>query len=95
MQLVDRLAAPNTDQGYASYKAEFEGLALRLFGEGAAVERADADEPRRPLAVDLYGAKAEELDSLLARLERKCATASTPRPQRHDHNATTTKSRRK
>ena len=70
VQLVDRLAAPNTDQGYVSYKAEFEGLALRLFGEGAAVERADADEPRRPLAVDLCCAKAEELDSLLARLER-------------------------
>lgn len=70
VQLVDRLAAPNSDQGYASFRSEFEGLAQRLFGDGASVERADADEPRRALAADLRAANAEDLDLLLARLER-------------------------
>jgi hypothetical protein len=70
VQLVDRLAAPNTDQGYASFQAEFEGLAARLFGDSGTIERADADEPRRPLAVNLRTTSAEDLDTLLARLER-------------------------
>lgn len=70
LQLVDRLAAPNTDEGYATFRAEFEGLAGRLFGADATIERADADASRRPLAVDLCAANAEDLDTLLARLER-------------------------
>ncbi|MBW2387054.1 MAG: hypothetical protein JRG89_01340 [Deltaproteobacteria bacterium] len=70
VQLVDRLAAANSDEGYASFQAEFEGLAARLFGTGATIERADADALRRPLAVDICAANAEDLDTLLARLER-------------------------
>ena len=70
VQLVDRLASPNTDAGYASFQTEFEGLAARLFGADASTERADASEPRRPLAVDLRAANPEDLDTLLARLER-------------------------
>ena len=70
VQLVDRLAAPNSDEGYAAFQSEFEALAARLFGDGATTERADADEPRRALGADLRAAKAEDLDNLLSRLER-------------------------
>jgi hypothetical protein len=70
VQVVDRLAAPNSDDGFAACKGEFEALATRVFGDGASVERADADEARKPLAATITGASAEDLDTLLARLER-------------------------
>ena len=70
VQLVDRLAAPNSDESYASIEAEFDGLAQRLIGEGASTERVDADQPRRALTVDLGSSNTEDLDHLLARLER-------------------------
>ena len=70
VQLVDRLAAPNSDEGYRAFQSEFEALATRLFGDGATAQRADADEPRRALGADLRAEQACDLDSLLARLER-------------------------
>ena len=70
VQLVDRLAAPNSDEGYRAFQSEFEALATRLFGDGATAQRADADEPRRALGADLRAEQSCDLDSLLARLER-------------------------
>lgn len=70
VQIIDRLAAPNTDEGYAACQGEFEALAKRLFGDGASVERSDAGEPRKPVAVTIAGAGATDVDGLLARLAR-------------------------
>ncbi|MCH7599565.1 MAG: hypothetical protein IH973_07395 [Myxococcales bacterium] len=70
VQLVDRLAAPNSDEGYASVQPEFEALAGRVFGDGATVERVEGDEPRRVLGAELCANKSDDLDTLLARLER-------------------------
>lgn len=70
VQLVDRLAAPNSDEGYAAVQSEFEALAVRVFGDGATVERVEGDEPRRVLGAELCANKSEDLDTLLARLER-------------------------
>lgn len=70
VQLADRLAAPNTDTGYAEFQSEFEALATRVFGDGATVARVEGDEPRRMLGADLSAGSAEDLDTLLARLER-------------------------
>ncbi len=68
VQFIDRLAHESSDAGFAQVKGELEALAKRLFGDGAKVERADADEPRRPLAAMISGSNAADLDSLLARL---------------------------
>ncbi|MDP6978189.1 MAG: hypothetical protein QF570_06235 [Myxococcota bacterium] len=68
VQFIDRLAHENSDAGFGSVKGELEALAKRLFGEGAQVERADADEPRRPLAATLSGAGGGAIDDLVARL---------------------------
>jgi len=67
IQFIDRLAHGNSDAGFASVKAELEALAKRVFGDGGQVERADADDPRRPLAARLSG-DAADLDSLIGRL---------------------------
>jgi len=68
LQFFDRLAAENSSAGFDSCRSELEGLAARLFGEGAKVEHADAVEPRRPLTADLVGPASEDLETLLARL---------------------------
>jgi hypothetical protein len=69
VRIVDRLAGPNSEEGFSQYKAEFEALASRLFGDHVGeVSRADLDEPRRMLAVDLVASKSEALDTLIANL---------------------------
>lgn len=67
VQIVDRLDHENSDAGFAAVKGELETLASRLYGDSAQVERADADEPRRPLAANLRG-DASDLDALIAKL---------------------------
>ena len=74
--LHDRVAhghlavAANDDAGYDAFKGEFEALAAQLFGDGASVVRADADESRKPLAALVTAENAGDIDALLARLER-------------------------
>ncbi len=68
VQFVDRLAHENSDAGFAAVKAELEALAKRLFGDGATVERADAEEARRPLAAVLSGSGDADLEGLISRL---------------------------
>ena len=70
LQIVDRLVAANDDAGYDAFKGEFEALAAQLFGDGASVVRADADESRKPLAALVTAENAGDIDALLARLER-------------------------
>ncbi len=70
LQLPDRLVAQNSSAGFESFRPKLEGLAARLFGNGARVERVDADEPRRPLAANVSATGSEDLATLLARLER-------------------------
>ncbi len=69
LQLVDRLAAPNTDAGFAAYKADLEALATRLYGENVReVRRVGASEARRPLCAEIVANEAVAYDVLLDRL---------------------------
>lgn len=68
VQILDRLAGPNSDDGYAAVEGDLQALATRVFGDGATVERADANETRKPLAATIGGVNGGDLDALLARL---------------------------
>ncbi len=70
VQVIDRLVARNCDESYALFQSEFEALARRLFGGGGSAARADVTDSRRVLAAELRAANAEDLDTLLVRLER-------------------------
>lgn len=67
VQLLDRIAAPNTSEAFESAAKEIEPVAVELFGDGCTVERADADDERRPLALRLRPTAALDLDGLAAR----------------------------
>jgi hypothetical protein len=63
----DRLAAPNTAETFEAMKPLLEGLAKRLFGDGASVE--PVGEPREPFRARLRSAgPGPGLDGLLERL---------------------------
>jgi hypothetical protein len=67
VQLVDRLAAPNTAEAWEAARVDVEAVAGTLFGE-AAVERAHTGDARQTLAFQVRAAAAAPAAELLARL---------------------------
>lgn len=69
LDLLDRLAAPNEPAAFAEAQREIAPLCAALYGTGAfTVERADADDPRRPLALSVAAQGAQAAGALAARL---------------------------
>lgn len=69
LRLLDRLAAPNQDAAYAAACKEIEPLAARLYGAaGFTLSRLDAEEPRRPLGIEIAARNAPDAAALIERL---------------------------
>ncbi|MCH2169441.1 hypothetical protein MK489_01545 [Myxococcota bacterium] len=66
VQLLDRLSAPNSDEGYDQARAELDGLLSEVFGSGGcAVARANAEDPRKPLSLRVSVPGAPDTAELL------------------------------
>ena len=72
--LIDRLAAPNTDESFAEARRQIEPLLGELFEEGFDAQRGSTD-PRACLSLVVTTKAATDFDALLDRLEARAATA--------------------
>jgi rhodanese-related sulfurtransferase len=68
LQLLDRLAAENSDAGFASAQREIEPLLAAVFAKNVRVQRASADDPRRPLTLHVEASGAPKADVLAGRI---------------------------
>jgi rhodanese-related sulfurtransferase len=68
LHILDRLAAENSDAGLAGAKRELEPLLAALYGRDVRVERASADDPRRPLVLHIEASGAASADALVKSL---------------------------
>jgi rhodanese-related sulfurtransferase len=64
--VMDRLYAPNTDEGAAAVEAELAPVLAELFGD-AKVTRVEADDPRAPVTLEL-SVPGLDVDAVLAKL---------------------------
>jgi hypothetical protein len=71
VQVVDRLAAPNHDDGYAALAVEVAPVLARLYGEKVEVSRANADDPRKCLALRAVAQEGDSAAALADRLEEE------------------------
>ena len=66
---LDRIVAPNSDDGFAEIKADLEDLASRLFaGTVQEVVRVGSNEPRNALGANLVSSEKVEIDTLIERV---------------------------
>lgn len=87
IQLLDRLAAPNTDEAYEAAVKEVEPVLREVFGDAdLEIARTDAGDPRKGLAVAVTVSAAGAVDAaaLLARMggaQRTAPVAASPGPE--------------
>jgi hypothetical protein len=68
IQLLDRLACPNDDAHYEKARQELEPVLAAVYGEKHEISRAHADEPRKPLTLQVSAPDAAAAAALAGRL---------------------------
>ena len=75
IQIFDRLATPNSDEGFERARGAVEGVLAEVFGTGHEVGRSHSDDPRKPLSFRVSAPGASEAKVLAERLAGRAAAA--------------------
>jgi rhodanese-related sulfurtransferase len=75
--VLDRLAAENSDAGFAKVRSEIAPVLSTLYGSNVSVTRASASDPRKPLGLHVEAQGAPKADELAKRIASG-GTASAP-----------------
>jgi rhodanese-related sulfurtransferase len=78
LDVLDRLAAENSDAGFAKVQQEIAPLLAALYGKDVRVTRASASDPRKPLGLHVEAQGAPGADELAKRI----ASLGTAQPSR-------------
>lgn len=80
LRLVDRLAAPNSDEAFGKVEAELRCVADQLYGAGVTLKRVGAADSRQALGAVLEAREAPDRETLIERLGGRVAAATAPAP---------------
>ncbi len=84
IQYLDRLATPNTADGFEAARRDIAPVFEKLFDGGCELSRAHGDDPRKPLSVSVTAKEVVAADALLQKLGGPAARTVARAPVQTD-----------